>query len=96
MIFSVPNGGSRNLLEAVHLKNEGALAGVADLVALAPRALLFIEMKTPKGKQSAYQREFEKKVCALGYQYRICHSLDEYIVTIERWNKEITQRQFNE
>ena len=96
VIFSVPNGGSRNLLEAVHLKSEGALAGVADLIALAPSALLFVEMKTKKGKQTQHQKVFEEKVCALGFRYCVCHSLEEFTLTIEKWIKQVTQKQFND
>ena len=39
-VFAVPNGGSRNLREAVNLKAQGVMAGVSDLM----------NSKTPMGK----------------------------------------------
>ena len=32
LIFSVPNGGSRNIVEAMTLKKTGTMAGVSDLI----------------------------------------------------------------
>jgi len=50
IVFSVPNGGSRNKIEASRLKNEGLLAGVPDLCVLMPNSkMVFIEMKKQKG-----------------------------------------------
>ena len=34
MLFSVPNGGKRTLMEAIIMKNEGVVAGVSDLILL--------------------------------------------------------------
>lgn len=85
LCFSVPNGGSRNAIEAANLKREGALAGVADLIVIGKKRLLFVEMKTAKGKQSINQELFECTVKSLGFQYVICHSLDEFIRVIEEW-----------
>ena len=87
IIFSVPNGGSRNVIEAANLKRGGALAGVADLIVLAERKVLFVEMKTAKGRQSQRQREFERKVSALGFAYVVCRSLADFSTTIYKWLK---------
>jgi len=43
--FAVPNGGSRNKLEAINLKREGVKAGVSDLVVILKNKVLFVEMK---------------------------------------------------
>ena len=88
LCFSVPNGGSRNALEATNLKKEGALAGVSDLIIVAENAVLFVEMKTAKGKQSDYQVAFQKAVERLGHAYKICRSLTDFQLTVERWLKE--------
>ena len=49
--FSVPNGGSRNKLEAINLKRAGVLAGVADIVILPPEGrCVFVELKAEKGE----------------------------------------------
>lgn len=49
-IFSVPNGGSRNKIEASKLKKTGLLSGIPDLIILMPnKEVLFLEMKRQKG-----------------------------------------------
>ena len=88
LCFSVPNGGSRNALEAANLKREGALAGVSDLIIVAERAVLFIEMKTAKGRQQPSQVAFQQVVERLGHTYKICRSLTDFQLTIERWIKD--------
>ena len=88
LIFSVPNGGTRNAREAVQLKREGALAGVADLIIVIEGAVLFVEMKTKHNKQQESQKQFQEAVERLGHQYAVCHSLQEFQLTIERFIKE--------
>lgn len=48
--FAIPNGGSRNKIEAVNLKREGVKAGVSDLCVILKDRVLFIEMKRPAKK----------------------------------------------
>ena len=48
---------------------------------------LCIEMKTSKGRQSPEQKEWQAKVEAHGYKYAVCHSLDEFINTINDYLK---------
>ncbi len=53
--FAIPNGGSRNEIEAANLKAEGVKAGVLDVCLAYPSNGfhgLFIEHKTKKGKLS--------------------------------------------
>ena len=48
LIFHIPNGGKRNLREAVRLKKQGVVAGVPDLFCPEPTKLfhgLFVELK---------------------------------------------------
>ena len=40
VIFSIPNGGTRNKLEAITLKATGLLAGVSDLIVILPNGKL--------------------------------------------------------
>ena len=88
IILSIPNGGSRNALEAANLKREGALAGASDLMVIVENAVLFIEMKRPKGRQQETQKAFQEAVERLGHTYAICHSLQEFQLTIERFIKD--------
>lgn len=89
VIFAVPNGGSRNSMEAANIKREGALSGVADLIIVAERAVLFVEMKTAKGRQQETQKLFQSNVERLGHEYKICRSLPDFQLTVERWLKEL-------
>lgn len=94
LLFAIPNGGRRDAVTGRKMKEEGVLAGVADLfLALASNGKhgLFIEMKTRKGTQQQSQKDFEKNVTKQGYEYSICRSLDEFSKVIEtylRYGKE--------
>ena len=81
-IFAVPNGGSRNVIEATKMKATGTLAGVSDLIVLLPNKCLFIEVKTDTGKQSDKQKEFENTVKILGFEYYVVRNLNDFILII--------------
>ena len=85
IVAAIPNGGSRNVIEAANLKKEGVLAGFADLVIIAERKILFVEMKTRRGKQRDTQKAFQRKVEQLGFKYVVCRSLDEFMITVNGW-----------
>lgn len=88
LLFAVPNGGARNKVEAGIMKAEGVTPGVADLILLIPKqgcGSLCIEMKAGKGKQSEYQKEWQKQAEKYGNRYIMCRSLDEFIVQIRNY-----------
>lgn len=89
LIYAVPNGGMRNAVVGAKLKAEGALAGVADLVIVTKDRHIYVEMKTPKGKQQPSQLQFEHRVKALGHSYHVCHSLEEFMQVCKKelWAK---------
>lgn len=92
LLFSVPNGGSRNVIEAKRLKREGVVAGVADILFLKPNKdypFLCIEMKHGKGKQSENQKEWQKEVEAIGGKYVVCNSFELFKKEIEEYLKNI-------
>lgn len=81
LLIAIPNGGYRNALEAMIMKREGVVAGVADMVLFLPSknySTLQIEMKTSKGKQSALQKDWQKLVEKYGHKYVVCRSLEEF------------------
>lgn len=80
MIFSIPNGGSRNVAEAIKLKETGLRAGVSDLIVLHGNKTIFVEVKIPTGVQSPAQKKFEEKVKKLGFQYIIVRSVEEFLL----------------
>lgn len=80
ILFSIPNGGVRNIVTAVKLKSEGVLAGVADLFLMSPNMNhhgMFIEMKAAKGKLSEQQKYFLEQAKAKGYAACVCYSFEE-------------------
>ncbi len=79
LIFSIPNGGYRNVREAMTFKATGLLKGASDLVVIFPNGkLCFVELKIAKGVQSAEQKDFECRVSSLGYEYHLIRSLEEF------------------
>lgn len=85
IIAAIPNGGRRNALEAKIMKSEGVLAGFSDLIIVANRSVLFVEVKTKTGRQSELQKKFQTDVERLGFQYSICRSLQDFQLTIEKF-----------
>lgn len=82
LLFAVPNGGSRRVVEASIMKAEGVTSGVADLFLSVPNEEypgFYIEMKTEKGKQSYEQKVFQSQVEKVGYKYLLCRSVETFI-----------------
>jgi hypothetical protein len=88
--FAIPNGGSRNSIEAKNLKREGVKAGVSDMQVILKDKVLFIEMKRPpkrlKNGELSYsgisisdkQKEFIE--CVRGSKVceaRVCYGFNE-------------------
>ena len=83
LIFAIPNGGSRNVIEAKKLKATGMMAGVSDLIILHNGKTLFCELKIEKGIQSEKQKEFETKVSNLGFEYKLIRNLEDFKTWIQ-------------
>ncbi len=76
--FAVPNGGQRNAIVAAKLRSEGVMRGVSDLIVVEPGGVMFVEVKTPRGVVSGYQKAFAEIVSDMGYRYDIVRSLDDF------------------
>jgi len=72
------------------LQSLGSYRGICDIIAIKKGKVFFIEVKTKKGKQSEYQKDFQKKIESHGGNYILVHSLDELIKKIkgDEWYKE--------
>ena len=87
-LYHTPNGGSRNIAEAVHLKRMGVVAGVPDLFLPFNNgryAGLWIEMKTEKGRPTACQKEWIEWLNSQGYMALVCHGASEAIDVIWKY-----------
>ena len=65
LIYAIPNGGSRNVIEATNLKRQGVLAGIPDIhIPVAKKGFnsLYIEFKAGKNKTTANQNENIEKL----------------------------------
>ena len=81
-LFHIPNGGSRNKLEAHNLKLQGVKPGVPDLFLPAARGGfhgLFIEMKSENGRISEHQKDWGSYLWDAGYMTKVAYGADEAI-----------------
>jgi hypothetical protein len=84
LIFSVPNGGFRYKLTALVLKATGLMPGVSDLILLFKGRVYFAEVKTSDGTQSDNQKEFQRKVEAMGFTYFIVRSANDMLERMQK------------
>jgi len=86
LLFSVPNGGSRNIATAVNLKKTGVVSGIPDLFLAQPNNIysgLFIEMKSEKGKLSENQINIASKLVLNNYNVVVCNSFESFKLAVE-------------
>ena len=81
LMYHVPNGGSRNKIEAARLKAQGVKPGVPDICLPVPRGKyhgLYIELKRRKGgKISNAQKLWLTALAGQGYKAYVCFGCDE-------------------
>jgi len=90
LLFSVPNGGSRNPIEAKNLKRQGLKPGVPDVILLIPKkgfASLLMEFKTQQGNQSDEQLLFQQQAESCGSKYVIVRSVGNAIDEMKEYLK---------
>ncbi|WP_336163562.1 VRR-NUC domain-containing protein [Acinetobacter ursingii] len=87
-LIHIPNGGSRNVIEAAKFKKMGVKAGVPDLQLLVPNGLihgLWIELKSKAGKLQPSQRLMMQRLEEQGYMCKVCFGADEAIQEIKNY-----------
>lgn len=80
LMFHIPNGGSRNKLEAANLKKQGVKAGVPGFVFAGwPWKLSrsVHRIKYGKNKPTEKQTEWLKSLNEQGYAVAVCYGCDE-------------------
>lgn len=60
-----------------HLQGVGCRKGFPDLTAMKDGETVYIEVKTETGRQSDYQKEFERICNAHGCRYIVARSIDD-------------------
>lgn len=85
LAFHVPNGGKREKWEAAHLKRQGVLAGVSDILIFWLGGMGAIELKAGKNTTTPQQDYFGDKWEWAGGFYEVCRSVDEVASALKRW-----------
>ena len=81
---------SKNAIDGARNRALGLQAGRSDMTFYYGGRAYFIEFKTPEGRQSKIQKDFQKLVEGQGFKYDIVRSLEEFqelIKAILRDNK---------
>ena len=66
------------------LQGMGAHKGIPDMIATKKGITLFIEVKSPKGKQSPHQVEFQRQIEGVGGNYIVARNFDDVYTVIQR------------
>lgn len=88
LLHHIPNGGTRDPVEAKHLKQQGVKRGVPDLCLPVPRGPyhgLYIEMKTETGRATEDQKWWGAQLTRMGYCWLVCHGWENAVQTIEAY-----------
>lgn len=89
LLFAIPNGMHTSASQARIAYSEGMVAGVSDLIFLHPSAdkryyALCIEFKWGKGRQSEYQKEWQKALEeTMAYKYEVVRSFEEFRTVLD-------------
>ena len=91
-MYHIPNGGSRNAIEAARLKAQGVKAGIPDIFLPCARGSwhgLYIEMKRRKGgRVSDEQRDMIRLLIEQGYKAVVCYGWEEAKTVIVEYMKD--------
>ena len=80
LLFMVHNSAS-NRIQGARLKSMGMLRGVSDMIYLNPtqNRPQFLELKIESGRQSIYQKQWQKLLSSHNYSYHIIRSKQDFI-----------------
>lgn len=77
LVFAVPNSSQRTRTGRASNAVPGLMAGVTDLIVLAPRCAIFAEIKTATGKVRPEQDAFMDRARALGFHAAVWRSVED-------------------
>jgi hypothetical protein len=82
---SVPNGGTRNKVEAAKLKATGLTAGIPDVFIILPKGnVAWIEFKALNGVLSPKQKIIHEHMATLGHEVYVVRSDAEFDAVVEK------------
>ena len=86
LLYHIPNGGTRDVIEGRHLKQQGVKRGVPDLclpVARGNYHALYIELKTYTGRATAEQKWWGERLRCHGNMWQVCHGWEAAVAMLE-------------
>lgn len=79
-VVGIPNAGRRSRWEIARAKKEGLATGFPDCLVIWPGGgEAFIEFKTPKGRLTEAQSEWQALLVEYGFRHAVCRSADDAI-----------------
>lgn len=88
LLYHIPNGGSRNKIEAANLKRQGVKAGVPDLCLPVARGKchgLYIELKAGRNKTTEKQKCWLAALRRQGYAAEVCYGWQRAVDVITEY-----------
>lgn len=84
LLVHIPNGQNVGSRIGARLKAQGLMKGYPDLALFVPRKhpVLFIEMKSPKGRLTLEQKMIHEELREVGYRVETCYSVEDGIEAI--------------
>jgi hypothetical protein len=83
--FAIPNAARRSLRMGARMKAEGLQSGVADLCIMLPDGkVIWLELKTGKGRQSLAQKGFQARCERLGHPYGLVWTFDDAVAFLDK------------
>lgn len=83
LLFSVPNGGSRNAIEAMKFKSTGLTPGVPDMILLWDGKVYGFEFKSATGRLSEAQVKIHLTWAKAGVQVFVFRSDSEALLQLQ-------------
>lgn len=90
LIFHVPNGGSRNIIEAKRLKDIGVVAGIPDLIIPIGSCCgsfhsLYVELKVGNNKPTKKQADIHNILASHDNIVQVCSSFEDFKDIIKKY-----------
>lgn len=82
LLFSVPNGGTRNIIEATKLKATGLTPGIPDMILVWP-TLIGFEFKTTTGVLSPAQVRVHEIWASNGIEVQVIRLFEQWEIVIK-------------
>lgn len=92
-LFAIPNGGTRNVKEAVNMRAQGVRVGVSDYMLAYPyegKSGMFLELKRANksiSRISVEQAVWMARMERAGYETKVAYGADEAIKAVEEYLK---------